>query len=69
MIIYMIPAFIWVVARPANTVGKRRVTVGEPAGGLVTIVDGVSAGDMVVTAGVSFLRENMSVRPIVNVGE
>ncbi|MCM8855700.1 MAG: efflux RND transporter periplasmic adaptor subunit [Candidatus Thiodiazotropha sp.] len=58
-------AYVWVVTQPGNTVSKRIVTTKNLAGSNVEIVDGVAEGDVVVTAGVSYLRENMIVRPIV----
>ncbi|MGI9477098.1 MAG: efflux RND transporter periplasmic adaptor subunit [Hyphomicrobiaceae bacterium] len=61
--------FVWIVAKPNNKVGKRLVKTGSARGSMITVTDGLKPGDVIVTAGVSFLRENMMVRPISKVGE
>ena len=51
------------VADPTNaTVHKTKVMVGATAANGVRITDGLRAGDLVVTAGVQFLRDGMPVR-------
>ena len=47
-----------------NTVSKRKVTAEKMAGGKVMILGDVKPGDVVVTAGVSYLREGMKVNPL-----
>ncbi len=52
--------YVWVVVDGAVT--ARPVTLGEPAGAGVTVVEGIEEGDVVVTAGASTLREGRRVR-------
>ncbi|MGI9355673.1 MAG: efflux RND transporter periplasmic adaptor subunit [Rhizobiaceae bacterium] len=61
-------SFVWVVAAE-NRVNKRPVTTGEASGGSVSIADGLQEGNVVVTAGLSALQENMAVKPISAIGE
>ncbi len=60
-------SFVWIVDE-ANTVSARDVTLGELSGGSVTVTDGLSAGDVIVSAGVSQIRDAMVIRPITRVG-
>lgn len=55
-------AAVWVVDTKTHQVKLRRVTVGQFREDGVTITAGLSAGDLVVTAGVHKLRENQVVR-------
>ena len=57
-------AFVWVVDREASTVDKRKVKVSALMGDTALIDGEVSDGDTVVTAGISFLRQGMSVKLI-----
>jgi len=57
-------SFVWIVDPLDNAVSKRVVTPTNLSGGSVTISGNVAAGDRVVTAGVSFLREGMTVKPM-----
>lgn len=57
-------AYVWVVKKPENSVSKRKVMPLGLTGDKVSINDGLEAGEVVVTAGVSFLREGMIVKPI-----
>ena len=61
--------FVWVVAGEGNEVSRRAVKLGDVSGAVVTVPEGLNEGDVVVTAGVSALRESMRVRPIKVVGE
>ena len=61
--------FVWVVAGAESRVSRRVIELGEVSGAAVAVDDGLNDGDVVVTAGVSALRENMRVRPIAAVGE
>lgn len=61
--------FIWVVESESNTVTKRSVTLGEATGINVSVAQGLSEGDVVVTAGVAALLPGMQVRPISNIAE
>lgn len=54
---------VWVV-KPDGHVTRRKVVVGEIQGGDIVIGSGLKAGERIVVAGVSALREGMKVRPI-----
>lgn len=54
---------VWVIDPQSNTVSRRTVTVGDLASTGYIITSGVERGELVVTAGVSFLREGQSVVP------
>ncbi len=56
-------AYVWVVDKQENTVTRRRVTPQSLAGGEASVTGDLKEGDIVVTAGVSFLREGMIVNP------
>lgn len=56
--------FVWVVAGAENRVSMRPVVPGEVRGSVVAIIEGLNEGDVVVTAGVSALRQGMMVRPV-----
>ncbi|MCG8426270.1 MAG: efflux RND transporter periplasmic adaptor subunit, partial [Chromatiales bacterium] len=62
-------AYVWVVRQPGNTVNKRAVTIEGLSGDEVIITNGLGEGDIIVTAGVSYLREDMVVRLMVAVGQ
>jgi RND family efflux transporter MFP subunit len=53
---------VFVVDPTNETVRKTKVTVGGTVEDSVRIASGLHAGDLVVTAGVQFLRDGMSVR-------
>lgn len=53
-------AYVWVVND--GIVTKRQVKTGSTSGSKVTITKGLEAGEVVVTAGVTFLQEGMKVR-------
>ncbi len=53
---------VFVVDREKRTVRRTPVTVAGPAADGVRVAGGLEAGDMVVTAGVQFLRDGMRVR-------
>ncbi len=61
--------FVWVVAGVENQVSKRVIELGEVSGAVVAVIQGLNEGDVVVTAGVSALREAMRVKPIAAIGE
>lgn len=60
-------AFVWRVDG-GNTVSAQPVTLGEASGDRVVVLNGLSAGDTIVAAGVSQIMDGMSVRPITRVG-
>lgn len=61
--------FVWVVNSTDNKTSKRTLVTGEASGGTVIVSDGLKNGDIVVTAGLSALQDNMVVKPITAVGE
>ena len=60
--------FIWLV-NDENKLAKRDITIGEASGDSVAVSDGIKTGDVVVTAGLSALQDDMVVKPISAVGE
>jgi RND family efflux transporter MFP subunit len=54
---------VWVIG-PDETALRRPVKLGSPAGGQVEIAGGLSPGDRIAVAGVTFLREGMQVRDL-----
>ena len=59
--------FVWKVG-PDNSVSAQPVSLGNMHGGMVTVADGVSAGDIIVSAGVSRITPGQVIRPITQVG-
>ena len=57
---------VWVVDRSTNVVGRVRVTLGKTFGARVQIIDGLEAGDEVVTKGINSLEEGQIVGPRVS---
>ena len=55
--------FVWIVGTD-GLVKRRNVVPGEVRGGDVSVTSGLKAGERIVTAGVSALREGMKVRPL-----
>ena len=53
---------VFVVDPETKTVRRRQVVVAAAAGEGVRVAAGLNAGDLVVTAGVQFLRDGMRVR-------
>jgi multidrug efflux pump subunit AcrA (membrane-fusion protein) len=53
---------VWVVDPEKKTVSLRAITVGHYDTSSIIVVDGVSDGDLVVTAGVQALRPGQQVR-------
>jgi RND family efflux transporter MFP subunit len=54
--------YVWVFDEPTATVSRREVFTGELADHGIPVEDGLSPGEWVVTAGVSYLREGETVR-------
>ncbi|QJF51156.1 efflux RND transporter periplasmic adaptor subunit [Roseobacter ponti] len=61
-------AFVWIVDPDSNTVTARPVSTGDITGEEVVVRDGLTAGDRIVTAGVTFLREGAVIRPVTQIG-
>lgn len=55
---------VWVFNPAAGEVNARRVAVGPVTGDTVLVEEGLSAGEQIVTAGVTALHEGMAVRPL-----
>lgn len=53
---------VWIVDREKGVVGSRPVTVGDFSDDGVRISEGLSKGDLVVSAGTQFMREDMKVK-------
>lgn len=60
--------FVWLVSSGSNTVAKQAVETGDASGGTIIVTKGLSEGDVVVSAGLSALQDNMVVKPIAAVG-
>jgi len=61
--------FVWLVNPANNSVSKRKVVTNGFIENNISIKSGLTAGEVVVTAGVSFLHENMIVKPIISATE
>lgn len=59
--------FVWLVDG-SGKVSEQSVKLGEARGSEVVITEGLSRGDLVVSAGVSEILEGMTIRPIRQVG-
>lgn len=55
--------FVWKFSADSQTVTKTKVEVGDLIGNEISVIDGVTSGDVVVAAGVHYLTEGMQVRP------
>ena len=58
-------SYVWVVNKQGNSVTRRKVTPQSLSGSDLSVSGDIEAGDVVVTAGVSFLREGMIVNPTI----
>jgi RND family efflux transporter MFP subunit len=54
----------WVVDPDSSRVSRRPIEVGEVRGSNILVLEGLQAGERIVTAGVDHLREDMLVRPL-----
>lgn len=54
--------FVWIVDRETMTVSQRAVVLGSPIAQGLVATDGLSAGDLVVSAGVHSLKEGQKVK-------
>ncbi|MCZ6774080.1 MAG: efflux RND transporter periplasmic adaptor subunit [Proteobacteria bacterium] len=61
--------FVWIVDSESNKAARRDVVTGEASGANIAISVGLEEGDVVVTAGISALRESMVVRPVSTIGD
>jgi multidrug efflux pump subunit AcrA (membrane-fusion protein) len=62
-------AFVWVIQVGDNKLAKRAITTGEVSGSTIAVTKGLKEGDIIATAGLSALQENMVVKPITAIGE
>ena len=56
--------YVWIVERPAMTVSRRSVTIGELSGDQVEILDGLQGTETVAISAAQNLRDGMVVREI-----
>ncbi len=56
--------FVWVLANEEGDVERRSVRVGAPGRDGVPVIEGLQAGDRVVTTGAERLQDGMRVRPL-----
>ena len=56
--------FVWVVDPDTMRASRKAVSVGALTGSNIVIQDGLDAGDIVVSAGVTSVTENMLLRPM-----
>lgn len=61
--------FVWVVDPSDNKTSKRELVTGEAVGAGIIVSSGLKEGDVVVTAGLSALQDNMVVKPITKIGD
>lgn len=62
-------SYVWVIDKPAGTVSRRQVTLGELANNGIVVTQGLKAGEWVATAGVHSLRAGQKVRILARDGE
>ena len=55
--------YVWVVDQDSMTVSRREVTVADGIGEYAIVTEGLVQGEVIATAGASFLAEGMQVRP------
>lgn len=55
---------IWVVDPDSSRVASRPITVGTIQGSEIVVLEGLQAGERIVTAGLGHLREGMLVHPL-----
>ncbi|MCI5044390.1 MAG: efflux RND transporter periplasmic adaptor subunit [Aquisalinus sp.] len=55
--------FVWVVDPSDQSLIKTAVTIGDGAGDQIVVTSGLTSGQQIVAAGVSFLNEGMRVTP------
>ena len=55
--------YVWIIDQDSMTVSKREVTVTDGIGESAVVTEGLALGEMIATAGASYLAEGMEVRP------
>ncbi|MBV8701259.1 MAG: efflux RND transporter periplasmic adaptor subunit [Bradyrhizobium sp.] len=53
--------FVWVIDAPASTISLRKVDLSEEEGG-IRVINGLTAGSRIVTAGIHSLKQGQQVR-------
>ena len=56
--------FVWVVDPETMAVEKRGVSVGRVSGGSISVLEGLEPGNIIVAAGVNYLRPGMKIREL-----
>ncbi|OKL45255.1 efflux RND transporter periplasmic adaptor subunit [Pseudovibrio exalbescens] len=56
--------YVWIFDPDTNTVSKREVEIGTLYGPYIPVVSGLEEGDMIVTAGVGYLQDGETIRPM-----
>lgn len=59
-------SYVWMIDADTMTVSLSPVTPGQMSGSMITILDGLSAGDRIAVSGVQHLAEGMQVRELTN---
>jgi len=54
--------YVWIVDEDSMIVSTREVTVSDGIGESAAVTEGLALGDMIATAGASYLAEGMQVR-------
>ena len=55
--------YVWIVDQDSMTVSKREIMVSDGIGESAVVTEGLALGEMIATAGASYLAEGMQVRP------
>lgn len=53
---------VWIIDETSMTVSAKPVKVGKMTGSQIEVLEGLSAGDLIASAGAAFLKEGMKVR-------
>lgn len=61
--------FVWTVSSSDNKVTRHAIVTKEAEDNDIIVSEGLAKGDVVVTAGLSALQENMIVKPVTKIGE
>jgi len=55
--------YVWIIDQDSMIASKREVTVSDGIGESAVVTEGLALGEMIATAGASYLSEGMQVRP------
>ena len=56
--------YVWLVNPDSMRAMRKAVRVGQLRGSDITVLEGLSEGDLIISAGVNAVQENMLVRPM-----